>query len=363
MDKNNNITKNTTKYKNYWQERAEKTYTSGEKDALQVAKELQTNYKRCIREIENKINQFYGKYASENDMTLEEAKRYLDKGELKEFKEQIKDILAMGKKEDFTDNQMNEFKRLYNKAKITRLEELEANIKYELDKLANKTHEDVENLLANSYEEGYYKTVFNVEQFNGFSSSFSSLNNEAIQRAISARYLGANYSSRIWQNENNLMTTLEKEIPRGITLGYNPRKLAKLTSKKLQTNYNNTVRLIRTEYGKILNDSTLAGYRAAGIDRYLILATLDMRTCDDCGEFDNQIVSIKDAETGVNLPPFHPNCRCTTVPYFEPDEYDEIDIVENTKSNQKVPLDITYKEWKEHLTQQRNGKTHYKGGE
>lgn len=38
MNKNNNITKNTTKYKNYWQERAEKTYLEGGKDALSVAK-------------------------------------------------------------------------------------------------------------------------------------------------------------------------------------------------------------------------------------------------------------------------------------------------------------------------------------
>ena len=360
MDKNTNITKNKAKYNNYWTKRAENTYLEGEKSALEVAKGLQLNYKRCIKEIENKINIFYGKYASENGMTLEEAKRYLDKGELKDFKAQIKDMLAMGKKENFNEAQLNEFKRLYNKAKITRLEELEANIKYEVEKLTNLTEEEVGDLLADSYEEGYYKTIFNSQQFAGFSSSFSALNNKAIERAISTKYLGANYSSRIWQNEKNLMNTLEQEIPRGLTLGYNPRKLAKLTSDKLGTNYNNTVRLIRTEYGKILNDSTMAGYKASGIDRYQVLSALDSRTCDDCGELDNKIFKVSEGEVGINLPPFHPNCRCTTVPYFEPDEYDDLaEEAVNTKTNKKVPLNITYQEWKDSLVTKANMKEEY----
>ena len=60
--------------------------------------------------------------------------------------------------------------------------------------------------------------------------------------------MGGNYSSLLWKNKDNLMNILEQQIPQGIVLGYNPRKLAQLASKKLKTNYNNTVRLIRTEY-------------------------------------------------------------------------------------------------------------------
>jgi len=50
------------------------------------------------------------------------------------------------------------------------------------------------------------------------------------------------------------------------------------------------------------------------------LATLDERTCDVCGPMDGQIFDLKEFEMGLNAPPLHPNCRCTTVSYFN-DEF------------------------------------------
>lgn len=363
MAKNVNIKELQSKYAEYWQKRAENKFLAGEKEALQVAKDLKANYQRAYKEIETKINLFYGRFAAENGLTLEEAKKLLDRTELKSFKQNIQQLLAMGKKENFTEAQLKEFKILYEKTRISRLDELEANILFELDKLTVMNKDKIEELLENTYSEGYYKTIFDVEQFRGFAGTFTGLNKQAISKAINAKYLGSNFSSRLWTNENNLMTILKQEIPRGITLGYNPRKLAGLTSNKLNTNYNNTVRLIRTEYNKILNDATFDGYVACGIKQYQILATLDNRTSEICQEMDSKIIDLDDKEVGVNYPPFHPNCRTTTIPYFEPDEFDDDGLIYNTKLGKAIPKDITYEEWKENLSQPRDGKVHYKGGE
>lgn len=334
----------------YWQSRAENKFLTGEKEALQLAKKLKTNYEKTYKEIETKLNLFYGKFASENGLTLEDAKKLLDKTELKTFKQNIKEILALGKKENFTDAQLKKFKILYAKTRVSRLDELQANIQYELDKLTTINKDNIQELLENTYSDGYYKTIFDVEQFRGFSDSFTGLNKQAIGKAITTNYLGSNFSSRLWANKNNLTTILEQEIPRGITLGYNPRKLANLVSKKLDTNYNNTVRLIRTEYNKVLNDATYDGYKACGVQQYQILATLDNRTSEICQEMDSTIVGLADKQIGVNYPPFHPNCRTTTIPYFEPDEFDDMNAtVLNTKTGKQVPLNISYKEWKEGL--------------
>ena len=46
-----------------------------------------------------------------------------------------------------------------------------------------------------------------------------------------------------------------------------------------------------------------------------------------------------------------------------PDEFDKETAVFNDKLGIYIPLNTTYGEWKENLSQQRNGKTHYKGGE
>lgn len=340
----------------YWSERAESLYLSGEKDSLKVAKELKTLYARATREINKEIEAFYGRYATENGLSLEEAKKLLNKTQLKSFKENLQELLALGKKENLQPAQLNEFKKLYVKTRISRLAELEANIRWELYDLASKTENKIGNLLYDTYEDGYYRTIYNEQQFLNTDRAFTGLNKEAIEKAINTKYLSENYSSVIWQNTDRLMKTLTQEIPRGLVLGYNPNKLAReVISKRVdKTAYNNTVRLIRTEYSKILNDATIDGYKQAGIASFKILTALDSRTCDDCDDFEGKIVNINEVIEGVNIPPFHPNCRCTTVPYFEPDEID--DMTEEELDNIGF---ITYDDWKNGLVKLENGKVKY----
>lgn len=356
MEKNTNSVKNKTIVTNYWQDRAEKTYLLGEKDALKVARHLKNLYTQTINEINEKINSFYGKYASQNGLTLEEARQLLNRNELKDFKAYIDKMIAMGNKDNFSTEEMHEFNRLYNKAKITRLEELQANIRAELDKLAVKTVENVDNLLSDTYEEGYYKTIYDVQIGINSNKAFSGLNKQAIEKAVYTKYQKSNFSNRIWTNTNNLMNILTNEIPRGIVLGYNPKKLAKeVVNKRVdKTAYNNTVRLIRTEYSHILNQATIDGYKTSGINQYKILTTLDSRRCEDCEDFEGKIVDVSEATEGVDLPPFHPNCRCTTIPYFEKDEIDEMTDEELSKIGF-----ITYDEWKNGLIKLENGKVKY----
>ena len=354
MAKNNNKTKINT----YWQNRAEKTFLKGEKDALKVAKDLQSTYKSCVKEINTKINAFYGKYAVETGLTLEEATELLDRNELKDFKSYINKMLSMGDKEDFSIEQMAEFRRLYNKAKITRLEELQANIEVELDKLAALTVDNIADLLANSYENGYYETIYNVQMELNTNNAFSGLDKNSINKAISQKYLRSNFRARIWENNSRILKKLvQQDIPRGIVLGYNPKKLASdVVNKRIDRElYNATVRLIRTEYSHILNQATLDGYKQCRIDDYKILTTLDDRRCDDCKEFEGKVINIAEAIEGVNMPPFHPNCRCTTIPYFEKDEIDEMTIEELDKIGF-----VTYADWKNGLVTLKDNKVIYK---
>lgn len=340
----------------YWQTRAENNFLAGEKDALKVAKDLRKTYNATIKEINEKIEKFYGKYADESGLTLEEAKQLLNKKELKDFKHYLNECIKYKEKNDIPTKQ---YELLKLKTKISRLDELETQIQFELDKLTGKSRDAIKELLYNTYEDGYYKTIFDKEQFAGHSSPFSGLNMQAIGKAVDKKYLGENYSSRIWKNQSNLMQVLNQEIPRGITLGYNPRKLAsQVISKRVDKQaYNNTVRLIRTEYSKILNDATLAGYKASGIHQYKLLVTLDNRTSEICQLLDemDDVYEVDEAETGVNYPPFHPNCRTTTVPYFEPDEIDEMSDEELSNIGY-----VTYDDWKDGLVKLQGDRVIYK---
>ena len=73
---------------------------------------------------------------------------------------------------------------------------------------------------------------------------------------------------------------------------------------------------METETAHVTEKAILESYQRTGVDEYEILATLDNRTSEICRELDGKRYNVKDAVPGVTMPPFHPWCRSTTVPYI-----------------------------------------------
>ena len=74
--------------------------------------------------------------------------------------------------------------------------------------------------------------------------------------------------------------------------------------------------------------------------------TLDKHTCEICAAMDGKVIDKKDYQPGVTVPPFHPNCRGTTVPWFD----DMADVGQRIARDNEgevyyVPPDMTYGEW------------------
>ncbi|MEG0998873.1 MAG: minor capsid protein [Clostridiales bacterium] len=111
-------------------------------------------------------------------------------------------------------------------------------------------------------------------------------------------------------------------------------------------------RLVRTETAFILNQATSDMYNELGVDEYEFLGTLDSKTCEHCGGLDGKHYVSDEKKIGINYPPMHPWCRCTTVPYFPEDEDEDIgQRIARGADGKKyyVPADITYEEWKNEL--------------
>ena len=69
---------------------------------------------------------------------------------------------------------------------------------------------------------------------------------------------------------------------------------------------------MQTETSYIAGKADRQAYIDAGIEEYEFIATLDSRTCKYCGPLDGSTHRVDEAEAGVNYPPIHPRCRCTT---------------------------------------------------
>ena len=86
-----------------------------------------------------------------------------------------------------------------------------------------------------------------------------------------------------------------------------------------------------------------------GVEQFESVATLDSHTSEICQELDGTVRPMSDFEPGVTAPPFHVNCRSTTVPYFD----DEFSLSSERAARGEdgktyyVPADMTYKEWQQ----------------
>lgn len=67
------------------------------------------------------------------------------------------------------------------------------------------------------------------------------------------------------------------------------------------------------------NNYDIQGYKASGIKMYQLLVAMDDKTCEKCKKLNGKIFKVSGAKVGINVPPFHTGCRCTTIAYFEDD--------------------------------------------
>ena len=129
--------------------------------------------------------------------------------------------------------------------------------------------------------------------------------------------------------------------------GENPDKAISMLSRTMNGDKARAGRIIMTESAYFTELANKDSYNELGVQQYEIIATLDSRTSEICQEMDGKVFDMSIFEPGVTAPPFHPNCRSTTAPYFE-DDYDLIGerVARDENGNTYyVPADTTFKDW------------------
>lgn len=336
----------------YWIKRAEDVLVAAEKSELQYEKELTAAYKATLQEIRKEINAFYTKYAEEQEISLATVRKRLSPSQLKDFQTMHHKYLAEAEKYGLDPAYQKYLRNLSGKAYISRLQELSSNIRHQVELLAGRNKNAVEMVLQDGFEDSFYRTLFNVQKQAKIGVSFTRPGKEQLEAAVKEKWLESNYSDRIWADKNRLVSQLNQIIPREFVRGRGPVAMGRELAQKMNTSYNNAVRLARTEMNHISNKGTMEAYKKSKVvSEYEYVATLDSRTSDICASMDGKIFKLSEAQSGINMPPLHPHCRSTTIPHFPKDEIganiiDRIARDENDKSY-FVGEDVTYKEWTE----------------
>lgn len=336
----------------YWeQRRAQQMYEQmgiAEQSTTRISQQYYKASQKLSKDIDGVFNRYKDKFAlSEQDARtlLKSMKSPLNMQELS-TKLQIKASLD-------GNPDLKAFLEAPNYAtRIQRLQELQKSI----DKTMKQLYGIEKDIHTSTYrdimEDTYNKTMFDLQRRTGVGFPFSDFENTEYERILNSKFLGKNYSERIWNNTQEVADSLQREMCIGLLSGTAEREIANLIAQQFAVASHKARRLIRTESAYRTNEMDALAYAECGLDKYIILATLDMRTSKLCQSMDMKEFKLKDKQVGVNFPPFHPYCRTVTIANVSKDELTSLTRKARdpeTGNNYVVRGDLSYGEWKQGL--------------
>lgn len=343
------------KSKSYWQQRFEQLENARHDVSEELIEELDKEIRLAQKELEKEINNWYARIAVNNDISIREAKKLLKANELEEFKWTVEEYIKKGKENGINEKWLKELENASAKFHISRLEQIKLQTRQIIEQLYDNRLEKVDSHIERMYTDGYYKTLYELQKGIGVAFNVTAIDTRKLSMIMSKPWAadGRNFSDRIWTSKAQLINEVHTNITRMCLLGEAPDKSINNIAKAMNVSKNQASRLVMTESAYFAMESQLEAYKELGVEEYEILATLDFKTSDICRIMDGKVFKVSDGHIGVNAPPFHCNCRTTTIPYYD-DEFTEDEKRWSRKNNGETELvdgNLTYKEWEKKYVQ------------
>lgn len=180
-----------TRTKSYWARRSEQRMNEALKYSTSQQKLITRAYTAAQRNLTREVKSLY-KNAYKNDQTFDQTKlrEIVPNGEISRFKTEMK---KAGLKTNLPENY---------RARANRLEFLQAQIRGELQKVAQKENQISAKIHSETLQNSYYKTIFHTAQGFGATPVGNSRNFAEIPelpRKLYKKVYGANYDAKTWK--------------------------------------------------------------------------------------------------------------------------------------------------------------------
>ena len=336
----------------YWRKRFETLDDETFRAAGKHIEDIRDSFEYACREIDKEIERFYSQYADDKGISLADAEIYLRSNERKEFQADVKEYIKMassdgdGRFSDLLDS-------LSTRARITRLEALRVKVAMYINDAYGKESKELQVACKDALTSNYLRTAYEIQNGVGQYEPFQQIDKKSIERILSKPWTPDNktFKYRAWTNKEQLTHTLSQVFTRGFISGIDSKEMTKTVKDRFGAAEYAAARLVNTEAAYFASEGSRQSYDVLGLKKYQILATLDDRTCDICADLDGQVFDMGDYEVGLTAPPFHPNCRTTTIPYIDDPVLtaNEERAARDPDAGQTVKVDgsLTYSEWKD----------------
>jgi SPP1 gp7 family putative phage head morphogenesis protein len=331
----------------YWKKRFEQLESASNAYGVSTYNQIEPVFQQAQRQIQKEIEAWYGRFAKNNEISIQEARKMLSASELKELKWDVNEYIQYGQENSVDGLWIKELENASARVHISRLEALKIRTQQACEVAFGNELDEVDKMATKVYSDSYYHSIFEMQKGFNVGWNIGQIDNRKLQKIISKPWAadGRNFSDRIWQSKTQLINELHTELTRNCILGKAPDEAINAISKKLDVSKNQAGRLVMTEQAYFHSVAQQEAFKDLDVEEFEIVATLDRYTSSICRSMDGKHFPMSEYAPGSTAPPFHPWCRSVTVPYFA-DNFGGMRAAKDKNGNTYyVPDDMTYNEW------------------
>lgn len=309
--------------------------------------DLEKIYRDAMHSVQADIERWYGRFAANNQISLSEARKMLTSGELEEFRWSVEQYIKIGQQADLSPEWIKKLENASARFHVSRLETIQLQIQQQVELLYGGQLDSLDGLLRDVVSNGYTRAAFEVQKGVGLAWDVTALNPRRLDSLLSKPWTAdkKTFRDRCWEGKADLVSGVQSTLTQGLLRGDGLQKMTGRIKKQFKVSRYKAARLAHTETTYFNGVANREMYKDLGVERVEILETLDRHTCEICGPLDGKVIPLSQYEPGVTVPPFHPNCRGTTCPYFD-DMAGERAARKPDGEVYYVPADTSYEDWK-----------------
>lgn len=326
-------------------EQSKEKVLNNEKITDKAVKEIMFVYDETAAKLETEIHALYQKFATDNKLTEAAASKLLSDKQYSVWRKSIEEYLKDIDSEGSGSKTLLELNTLAMKSRISVKEQLLSNVYRNMLDLAEDSTTKLESVLADIVKVNYTEGAFRVQSSLGIGFSVTRLSEDTIKEVLAYPWDTKRFSQSIWDKSDKIAAVAKHELSLGFASGSSVEKMAKSINDIMDKGKYAAQRLVRTECSYFSGKAELMSYQESGITRYRFLGGSEGSEHCACGALNGQTFDVDKAEVGVNYPPMHPNCKCTTVAVVENSIFDERNDTEPLLDNIKL------QEWQERYVQ------------
>lgn len=162
----------------YWQKRFELLEQAAHQQGVQCYADIEKQYRQAQKQLEGQIAAWYQRFASNNGVTLAEAKRMLNAKELAELKWDVNQYIQYGQENAINGTWVKQLENASARFHISRLEALKLQTQQSIEVMFGNQLDSIDSTMRNVYKSGYYHTAYEIQKGVGVGWDFSALDDK-----------------------------------------------------------------------------------------------------------------------------------------------------------------------------------------